>query len=385
MNKHSTVLFISHYAGRTGAPMLLLDMLRWLKANSDLKFEILLGKPGVLSTEFAALAPTHVYDYRQSSNFAIRVLRKLRLMKQAQALHRRHLLQRFRKVGVRLVYANTMTNGAVLEALSDLGCGVITHAHELTYWIEHSGEQNRNQVMQLTQRFIAASDAVKQNLVARYSVRAERIDVVHSFIHSRTRGNAEGIRAKLGIPEDAFVVLGSGHETWRKGKDIFLLLADQMRRFGMQRPVHFLWIGAWECWEDRVRVLHDVDLLRLGDRVHFTGEVGNPHDYFAAGDVFAMVSREDPFPLVCLEAASLGKPVVCFEGAGGMPEFVETDAGFVIALLDIAAMASKLRTLAEDEALRDALGAQAAAKTRNLYDVERGSRRVLEIIRSMTE
>lgn len=363
--------------------MLLLDMLRWFKSNSDLNFEILLGRPGVLSAEFAALAPTHVYDYRQSSNFAIRVLRKLRLIKQAESLHRRHLLRRFREAGIGLVYANTMTNGAVLAALSELGCPVITHAHELTYWIEHSGEKNREQVMRLTKRFIAASNAVKQNLMLNYSVPEEHVDVVHSFVHACARGSADGIRAKLGIPTDAFVILGSGHETWRKGKDIFLLLADQMRRFGMQRPVHFLWIGAWECWEDRVRVLHDVDLLRLADRVHFTGEVSNPHDYFAAGDVFAMVSREDPFPLVCLEAASLGKPVVCFEGAGGMPEFVENDAGYVVGLLDISAMASKLRTLADDEALRSRLGRQAAAKAHGLYDVKRGSSRVLEIIRSM--
>ena len=40
--------------------------------------------------------------------------------------------------------------------------------------------------------------------------------------------------------------------------------------------------------------------------------------------------EEDPYTLVCLEAAALEKPYVCFEGAGGSPEFVEEDCGFVV-------------------------------------------------------
>ena len=40
------ILFISHDAGRTGAPLLLLNMLKWLKGNRDLSFEVLLMKDG---------------------------------------------------------------------------------------------------------------------------------------------------------------------------------------------------------------------------------------------------------------------------------------------------------------------------------------------------
>jgi glycosyltransferase involved in cell wall biosynthesis len=60
--------------------------------------------------------------------------------------------------------------------------------------------------------------------------------------------------------------------------------------------------------------------------------------YFAAFDVFALVSREDPFPVVCLEAASLGKPIVCFNSSDGEKEFVENDCGFVVPDLDIEIM-----------------------------------------------
>jgi hypothetical protein len=36
------ILFISHSAGRTGAPLMLLNFLTWVKENSDITFEALL-------------------------------------------------------------------------------------------------------------------------------------------------------------------------------------------------------------------------------------------------------------------------------------------------------------------------------------------------------
>ena len=58
-------------------------------------------------------------------------------------------------------------------------------------------------------------------------------------------------------------------------------------------------------------------------------------DYFSIFDVFALMFREDPFPLVCLEAALLEKPNLCFARAGGASELVESDSGFVVPYLDL--------------------------------------------------
>jgi hypothetical protein len=40
---------------------------------------------------------------------------------------------------------------------------------------------------------------------------------------------------------------------------------------------------------------------------------------------------------VCLEAAALGKPIICFGDAGGMPEFIEEVCELVVPYLDILA------------------------------------------------
>jgi glycosyltransferase involved in cell wall biosynthesis len=377
------ILFISHNAGRTGAPLMLLNLLKWLNENTDLTFEILLRGPGSLQEEFASIAPTSLYEHRGAAGSLIaRASRKLGFGDYHANRHHRHLLSRFRKSGIELIYSNTITNGDILETLAPLGCPVLTHVHELDYWIEQSGRQNLEQVLKYSSRFIAASGAVKVNLVGKYNIAAEKIDVVHSFIPAcGVTADPSGIRQKLGIPEEAFMVLGSGHETWRKGKDLFVQLAAQMQKTLPTSQTHLLWVGGWQREEDRRNVLHDVQNLGLTGRVHFTGEVSNPLDYFAAGDVFAMVSREDPFPLVCLEAAALGKPVLCFAGSGGMPEFIEEDAGFVVPYLDLPAMAERITALAVDIGLRIRLGKRAAEKVCEMYDIAAGSKQVDRIIR----
>jgi glycosyltransferase involved in cell wall biosynthesis len=91
-------------------------------------------------------------------------------------------------------------------------------------------------------------------------------------------------------------------------------------------------------------------------------------------------SREDPFPLVCLEAAAFEKPILCFENAGGMPEFVEEDAGFVVPYLDVEVMCQRVAQLHDDPQLLSQLGQVAANKVRNRHDVSQGGAEILKIV-----
>jgi glycosyltransferase involved in cell wall biosynthesis len=101
-------------------------------------------------------------------------------------------------------------------------------------------------------------------------------------------------------------------------------------------------------------------------------------DYLAAIDVFAMVSREDPFPLVMLEAGSLGVPTVCWADSGGAPEFVETDAGIVVPYLSVDRFANALQELRSDDTRRGRMGARASTKVMDRYTLEQQAPRLRE-------
>jgi hypothetical protein len=55
LEDRNKILFVGHRADRTGAPILLLHLLRWLRENTELCFELLLLKGGDLEPEFRKL------------------------------------------------------------------------------------------------------------------------------------------------------------------------------------------------------------------------------------------------------------------------------------------------------------------------------------------
>ena len=97
-------------------------------------------------------------------------------------------------------------------------------------------------------------------------------------------------------------------------------------------------------------------------------------------DVFVLTSREDPYPLACLEAATLGKPIVCFEQAGGMPEFVEKDCGTVVPFLRPDLLAVAVQELLINSAKRQLAGHNALLKVQSRHSVESAGRQIVEQI-----
>jgi len=380
------VLFVSHDAGRTGAPLVLLNFQRWLKKHTDLKITTILRRSGPLEPEFAALGETFLIQVARWE----RILRERGASRLASKVGSNKRLAALRDRPHQLIYSNTITNGDVLRILARPGLPVITHVHELNYWINRSGPDNWRDVCRHTTKFVAVSEAVSRNLQQYHQIPSDRIEVVHEFIpvdgqitnnHEMDRGCA--MRERLAIPANAFVVGGSGYETWRKGKDLFVQLAALLRRRSPSRPFIFVWVGAQGDEEERRQLQHDIEMAGIGDIFRWTGEVSNPLDYFACLDSFALVSREDPFPLVCLEAALMEKPIVCFAGAGGTAELIEQDSGFVVPYLDLNIMADKLLLLAEDEELQRRMGACGAAKVRERFSLEVMAPRLHRVIDSM--
>jgi hypothetical protein len=183
---------------------------------------------------------------------------------------------------------------------------------------------------------------------------------------------AEVLRQRHDLPVNAFVVAGCGTVDARKGPDMFVQAAARVHRQGTDgRPLRFLWIGRTTDVELRRMLDYDIRRLGLQAEVRFVGELAAPHGLLALSDVFCVTSREDPFPLVMLEAAALAKPVVCFEGSGGAAEFCALGGGLTVPFLDVAALADRCQELRLDPARARETGRRGAASVRDHFTVER--------------
>lgn len=99
--------------------------------------------------------------------------------------------------------------------------------------------------------------------------------------------------------------------------------------------------------------------LGLGERIAFLGWVDPIEPVVAALDVLALTSLSEGFPMVLLEAMTLGKPAVA-ASVGGVPEIVVDGAtGVLFPAGDAEAAAASVLRLLDDPALRARMGVAA--------------------------
>jgi glycosyltransferase involved in cell wall biosynthesis len=376
------VLFVGHEATRSGAPIALLHFLRWYKKNGGRPFSVLLCTGGEITGEFEAVAETWVAERSHwiPGGTRAQILRGLGMSGWAGRAEKNQIAKFAARRAPALVYVNSIASGRTVDLLQPTA-PLVTHVHELAFSFQMIARLHRSELLPRTRQFVACANAVRDYLMREHGIAPERIETVYESIPvadvkaARTRMEVLG---ELAIPADAQIVISCGTASWRKGADLFVQLAQAVSR---QRPnVYFLWVGSAITSWDEPQFHHDVRLAGLNDKVRFIGTVANPADYLATADVFALTSREDPYPLVCLEAAALGKPIVCFADAGGIPEFVEEDCGYTVPYLDVGAMAQRAIELLDSPERRCAMGEAARRKVAGRHDVSKAAPRIAEII-----
>lgn len=374
-SKRPTILFINHSASRNGASILLLHLLQWLRTNSDFQLEVLSNGSGPLIDDFRAVAPTHVWRN------PLAILRVLPTA-WASALRSRlegPLLRAY--LGRRrydLVYANTAATWPYLLALGERHGSVLWHIHELSYALHLTlGDARSRQLLPGAARVVAVSEAVARTLIDDFAVASDRLDLVYGFVPPLDLSLAERqsrrarVRATLGWPQDAFVIGACGALGWRKGSDLFLQIANECGHLPTGAGLRFLWVGGGAASETAaLQFEYDRDKLGLNAACARVPTTADVNDYYCAMDAFVLTSREEPFALVVLEAALHELPIICFDSAGGGPEFASKGAGLVIPYLDLEAFCDAIETLRGNTELRSRLGATGRRKVLDEHSAE---------------
>jgi glycosyltransferase involved in cell wall biosynthesis len=371
-------LVISHEATNSGAPRMLLQILRGVSAlrGAEWKCEILLRRGGVLEPEFARLGPVHLLPHPWAEGRSLRagIYRKFfdRPWIQPRRLFR--WIRHWEGAGFDLVYNNTATNSYLVPAARRLGCPIVTHVHELGCAMRRFNTPAAlAQTLMNTDRFIAVSPSVMADLVD-CGAPADRVTVVPNFLPKLPAepdaAARAALRQQLGLPADAWVVTGCGHVDHIKGTDLFVEVAAVLKG-RIRRPLCFTWIGGVTDARFARSVRRLVRRRGVSDVVRFIGAVEEPAPWFGASDVVAVTSRFESFSLVALESAALGRPVVGFAGARGLAS-VLGGSSLLAADHDPAAMASIVLSLLENtvyaqdvgQRLRSRVGAEFLATPR---------------------
>jgi glycosyltransferase involved in cell wall biosynthesis len=207
-------------------------------------------------------------------------------------------------------YRSDVVDGGVARAA---GVPIVSTVHGFT------GGGLRNRIYEWIQerafRNFDAVVAVSRQIVERLErsgVPGERIHLIpNAFDGAASVVERAAARERLGLPRDEFTIGWVGRLSAEKGPDV---LIDAMAFLEQPLPAAAMVGGGPEEPALRERAAR----LAVGDRVRWLGVVPGAGALVGAFDMLVLSSRTEGIPIVLLEAAAAGVPIVA-TSVGGVP------------------------------------------------------------------
>lgn len=365
-NTKKRILFFTPFATRTGSEMMLLHILQHMD-RSRFEMGIVSFAKGELLAEFPPDIPVFIaprsfslfqkVQFHLGYNPTLNALRKIARVFKAD-----------------LWYANTAMLPETAAIAKEFSIKLVTHFHELPLsYIYINGSQMRD-IISYSHTLIGCSQVT---CAAIRQAGGKNVELLYESVDpARLVNNPERsahIRRELGIPESDYVWIGSGMTSERKGFDMLPDIAEALD----DPRVHLVWIGGriddGLVYYTEQRCHHTLSKTRI----HLVGKQNEDYaHYLNVGNGFLLTSRQDPFPLVMIEAALLGKPIVAFP-SGGVSEFIEEGMGLVTNDISISQMVDAMRKVMEGTLVTDSAKSKDRARQ---FNVENGYQNWAEII-----
>jgi len=318
------IVFLMHDCHPHGAQYLALSLCRRLK-ELGFSIEILSLDSGSLAGDFERIAP-------------------LRFMNALSPIERALLMQGLQRNGFNYLIANTTVCGQLVEEFALREFRILTLVHELPNLIrERQLELSVSNIATYSDKVVFPAELVHQGFRQFTDLPTEKVVIRHQGLVrknpylGRTHEAKQLVTERHGLPSDAVLILAVAFLDDRKGPDLLIEALVETRRMS-ESEVHCLWVGHHDL--DTLEVVHR--LLRRYDLescFHLVGFVRDPLEYYAAADIYALTSREDPFPNVVLECLHIGLPVVAFRGLTGCDDCILENGGRLVEPLDCDAFA----------------------------------------------
>jgi glycosyltransferase involved in cell wall biosynthesis len=217
-----------------------------------------------------------------------------------------------------------LTMEAGMRAKELTGAPLIVHVHATEF--DRSGTDAGNplvheieyQGLMMADRIIAVSNVTKNIIVRKYSIPADKIEVIYNAIDVASMGNHDydtrTYKYLESLKQEGYTVISTVTRfTIQKGLTHFVRAAA--RACEKHDHLVFLLAGDGEQRNELISLAAD---LGIADKVFFTGFVRGKQwrDAYNVADIFVMSSVSEPFGLTALEAAHYNSALIVTRQSG---------------------------------------------------------------------
>jgi glycosyltransferase involved in cell wall biosynthesis len=338
------IVVVSHDAHPHGAQYLALYLCHELSRSLGWPVDAVLLGEGVLEDEFRRVATVHRLPCRGGSPTGMALAHKLMAS------------------GANIAIANTTASGMFVSDLKRAGFRVASLVHELPGVIESMALQKHAKcIAKDADLVVFAGAAVRDGFELFAPLEPDRVLIRPQGLYKRNRYQSASsiasvrveLRQRLGLRPDALIVLSVGYADLRKGADLFIDIGERL--ICQDARIHMVWLGHLDSGlESKLR--SKIKASGFSEHFHFPGRDTDTDPYYAGSDLYALTSREDPFPSVIMEALDAAVPVVAFAGVGGFDALLDRAGGRLVPALKVEEYARECATLLSDEVPRRRLG-----------------------------
>ncbi|ARK32218.1 glycosyltransferase [Halalkalibacter krulwichiae] len=174
-------------------------------------------------------------------------------------------------------------------------------------------------VYKTSDQIVSLSEGVKANLVNRYKVKPERIEVIYNPVDLNSindkveHGKIDPEHEALFLTDDK-VIITAGRLVEQKDQRT---LVKAFAKVNNEISSRLVILGEGPLKEELMELARELSVL---DRVHFIGFQSNPYSYFTKADLFVLSSKHEGFSHVIAEALATGTPVVSTNCKSGPEE-----------------------------------------------------------------
>lgn len=241
----------------------------------------------------------------------------------------------------------------------------------------------RNRVLRRAHRFVAISSDIAEEL-RRHGVPPDRIALVTNSVDTSRFVPVDpaaraALRRKLGLPADHAIVTYTGRLVSYKGLPLLLRVWQRVRQTRRDTTLLLVGSGGLDVHNCEAELREYVRAHQLQDGVHFTGDVGNVHEYLQASDLFVFPTEKEAFGIALIEAMACGLPVIATPTGGVKDIVVDGQNGLLVEAGSSDQLYRAIDRLLADAPLADALGGAARATVVSRYTREAVLRQYLEL------